>query len=75
MSSNNDHAQDRYDPPSVGSDWDEQFFSELNRGDVFRVIQNTDGKQYRKLDEGTAFDVKMQTEIKLEPQEKVYVKS
>ena len=75
MSSNNDHAQDRYDPPSIGSDWDEQFFSELNRGDVFRVIQNTDGKQYRKLDEVTAFDVKMQTEIKLEPQEKVYVKS
>ena len=26
----NDHAQDRYDPPSVGSEWEENFFSELN---------------------------------------------
>jgi len=73
--STNDHAQDRYDPPSVGSEWEEQFFSELNRGDVFRVLQSPTAKQYRKLDEGTAFDVKEQREIKLDPQEKVYVKS
>ena len=71
----NDHAQDRYDPPSIGSEWEEQFFSELNRGDVFRVLQIPTAKQYRKLDEGTAFDVKEQREIKLDPQEKVYVKS
>jgi len=71
----NDHAQDRYDPPAIGSEWEEQFFSELNRGDVFRVLQNPTAKQYRKLDEGTAFDVKEQKEIKLDPQEKVYVKS
>ena len=44
----NDHAQDRYDPPSVGSEWEEQFFSELNRGDVFRVLQIPTAKQYRK---------------------------
>tara|TARA_B100000287_G_scaffold399385_1_gene417612 strand:- start:1246 stop:1470 length:225 start_codon:yes stop_codon:yes gene_type:complete len=73
--STNDHAQDRYDPPSIGSDWEESFFSELNRGDVFRVLQSAASKQYRKVDEGTAFDVKEQIEIKLEPQEKVYVKS
>ena len=73
--STNDHAQDRYDPPSVGSEWEENFFSELNRGDVFRVLQSATSKQYRKVDEGTAFDVKEQREIKLEPQEQVYVKS
>ena len=43
----NDHAQDRYDPPSVGSEWEEHFFSELNRGDVFRVLQSPTAKQYR----------------------------
>ena len=73
--STNDHAQDRYDPPSVGSEWEENFFSELNRGDVFRVLQSATSKQYRKVDEGTDFDVKEQKEIKLGPQEKVYVKS
>ena len=71
----NDHAQDRYDPPSIGSEWEEHFFSELNRGDVFRVLQSPNAKQYRKIDEVTAFDVKEQREIKLEPQEQVYVKS
>ena len=73
--STNDHAQDRYDPPSVGSEWEENFFSELNRGDVFRVLQSATSKQYRKVDEGTAFDVKEQKEIKLGPQDNVYVKS
>ena len=73
--STNDHAQDRYDPPSVGSEWEENFFSELNRGDVFRVLQSATSNQYRMVDEGTAFDVKEQKEIKLGPQEKVYVKS
>tara|TARA_B100000287_G_C20166715_1_gene596503 strand:+ start:312 stop:536 length:225 start_codon:yes stop_codon:yes gene_type:complete len=73
--STNDHAQDRYDPPSIGSDFEENFFGELNRGDVFRVLQTSTGKQYRKIDEGTALDVKEQKEIKLDASEKVYVKS
>ena len=73
--STNDHAQDRYDPPALGSEWEENFFGELNRGDVFRVHQHAQSKQYRKLDEGTAYDVKERREIKLDAQEKVYVKS
>ena len=73
--STNDHAQDRYDPPALGSEWEENLFGELNRGDVFRVLQSATSKQYRKIDEGTAFDVKHQREIKLDASEKVYVKS
>ena len=25
----NDHAKDRYDPPSVGSDWEEQKYGDV----------------------------------------------
>ena len=30
----NDHAQDRYDPPKVGSEYEEEQFSEINPGVV-----------------------------------------
>ena len=38
----NDHAKDRYDPPSVGSEFDEDRFSEINPGEVFRLFMNND---------------------------------
>ena len=37
----NDHAKDRYDPPSVGSEFDEDRFSEINPGEVFRLFRDT----------------------------------
>ena len=32
----NDPAQDRYDPPKVGSEYEEDKFSEINPGELFR---------------------------------------
>ena len=29
----NDPARDRYDPPKVGSEFDEDYFSEINPGE------------------------------------------
>ena len=33
----NDHAKDRYDPPAVGSEFEEDKFSEINPGEIFRL--------------------------------------
>ena len=39
----NDHAKDRYDPPSVGSDWEEQKYGDVVAGEIFRLKPlNTD---------------------------------
>ena len=71
----NDHAQDRYDPPSTGSEFEEDKFSEINSGVIFRLFPNNDTKQYRKSNDNFAFDLKEQVEIQFKASEKVYVKS
>ena len=71
----NDHAQDRYDPPKVGSEYEEDKFSEINPGELFRLSANSDAKMYRKSNDNFAFDIKEQVEIQFDSNEKVYVKS
>ena len=71
----NDHAKDRYDPPSVGSEFDEDIFSEINPGEVFRLFMNNDSKIYRKTNDNFALDLKEGVEIQFDPNEKIYVKS
>ena len=43
----NDHAKDRYDPPSVGSDFDEQLYGDVVQGEVFRLKPLSTDKVYR----------------------------
>ena len=71
----NDQAQDRYDPPSTGSEFEEEKFSEVNPGVVFRLFPENDRKQYRKSNDSFALDLKEQVEIQFKANEKVYVKS
>ena len=71
----NDHAKDRYDPPSVGSEFDEDRFSEINPGEVFRLFMNNDSKIYRKTNDNFALVLKEGVEIQFDPNEKIYVKS
>ena len=71
----NDHAKDRYDPPSVGSEFDEDRFSEINPGEVFRLFMNNDSKIYRKTNDNFALDLKEGGEIQFDSNEKIYVKS
>ena len=54
----NDHAKDRYDPPSTGSEYEEIQFSEINPGVIFRLFPYSDSKQYRKSNDHFAFDIK-----------------
>ena len=71
----NDHAQDRYDPPKVGSEYEEDKFSEINPGELFRLFAKDNAKMYRKSNDNFAFDIKERVEIQFDSNEKVYVKS
>ena len=71
----NDHAQDRYDPPSVGSEYEKDKFSEINPGVIFRLFPGDNHTQYRKSNDNFALDLKGQVEIQFKADEKVYVKS
>ena len=33
----NDHAKDRYDPPGVGSDFEQQIYGDVIKGEIFRI--------------------------------------
>tara|TARA_R100000908_G_scaffold314_1_gene125 strand:- start:380 stop:601 length:222 start_codon:yes stop_codon:yes gene_type:complete len=71
----NDHAQDRYDPPSMGSDFDKEYFGDVNIGEVFRLRPTSDAKTFRKVKDGIAFDIKEEKEISLQSRDEIYVKS
>ena len=71
----NDPAQDRYNPPSIGSEFEEDYFSEINPGELFRLFPNNGQKMYRKSGDNFAFDIKERVEILFEARDKVYVKS
>jgi len=71
----NDHAKDRYAPPSLGSDFDKDYFGDVNIGEVFRLRSDNKAKSFRKVKDGIALDLKEQKEIQLEPRDEIYVKS
>ena len=71
----NDHAQDRYAPPSIGSDFDKDDFGDVNIGEVFRLRSDNKAKSFRKVKDGIALDLKEQKEIQLKPRDIIYVKS
>ena len=71
----NDHAQDRYDPPGVGTDWEKEYFGDINIGEVFRLRPDNDAKSFRKVKDGIAFDIKERKEISLQSRDEIYVKS
>jgi len=71
----NDHAQDRYDPPGIGSDFDKDYFGDVNIGEVFRLRPESSAKTFRKVKDGVAFDIKESKEVLLKPRDEIYVKS
>jgi len=71
----NDHAKDRYAPPSIGSDFDKDYFGDVNIGEVFRLRPDNKAKSFRKVKDGIALDLKEQKEIQLKPRDIIYVKS
>ena len=71
----NDPAQDRYNPPAIGSEFEEDYFSEINPGELFRLSPDNRQKMYRKSDDNFAFDIKERVDIQFGARDKVYVKS
>ena len=71
----NDHAQDRYDPPGIGTDWEKEYFGDVNIGEVFRLRPDSQAKTFRKVKDGIAFDVKELKEVQLGDKDEIYVKS
>jgi len=71
----NDHAKDRYAPPAVGSDFDKDYFGDVNIGEVFRLRPDNKAKSFRKVKDGVAFDIKELKEVTVGEKDEIYVKS
>ena len=71
----NDHAKDRYAPPSLGSDFEKEYFGDVNIGEVFRLRADSKAKSFRKVKDGVAFDLIERKEVQLQPRDEIYVKS
>ena len=71
----NDHAQDRYDPPGVGSDFDEHLYGDVVKGEIFRLKPINSEKSYRKVDELKCHDILENQTKQFDLKLKVYVKS
>tara|TARA_B100000287_G_scaffold303906_1_gene287065 strand:- start:18 stop:242 length:225 start_codon:yes stop_codon:yes gene_type:complete len=71
----NDHAQDRYDPPGVGSDFEQQIYGDVVAGETFRLKPLNSDKIYRKIDETICHDIEAGLSTRFNMDLKVYVKS
>ena len=73
----NDHAKDRYDPPAVGSEFEEDRFSEINPGEIFRLQPSDASTSYRKVNDlvGEEIGKAPPFEVQFDINTKVYVKS
>jgi len=71
----NDHAKDRYDPPKLGSDFDEHLYGDVVRGEVFRLKPLNKENSYRKIDEHICHDIVENQTKQFDAKLKVYVKS
>jgi hypothetical protein len=73
----NDHARDRYDPPKVGSEFEEDKFSEINPGEIFRLQPLNESTSYRKVNDlvGEEIGTIPRFEVRFDAKTKVYVKS
>ena len=72
----NDHARDRYDPPKVGSEFEEDKFSEINPGEIFRLQPLNESTSYRKVNDLVGEEIGIGGfEVRFDAKVKVYVKS
>ena len=71
----NNHAQDIYDPPSVGSDFEQQVYGDVVKGEIFRLDPKNSAKSYRKIDETICHDIQENLPTRFNMDLKVYVKS
>ena len=71
----NDHAKGRYDPPGIGSEFEQQQYGDVVKGEIFRIAPNNSAKKYRKIDEMICHDIEENLTTRFNADLKVYVKS
>jgi hypothetical protein len=73
----NDPVRDRYDPPKVGSEFEEDKFSEINPGEIFRLQPLNESTSYRKVNDlvGEEIGTTPPFTVRFDVSVKVYVKS
>ena len=56
----NNPSEDRYNPASIGSEFEEQLFDDINIGEIFRLYANNNEETqiYRKETETEVMNVK-----------------
>ena len=56
----NDPTQDKYNPTSIGSEFEQHLFDDINIGEIFRLYDNNNEETqlYRKETETEAMNVK-----------------
>ena len=59
----------------MGSDFDKEYFGDVNIGEIFRLRPDSQAKTFRKVKDGIVFDVKELKEVQLGDKDEIYVKS
>ena len=72
----NDPTQDRYNPSSIGSEFEEHLFDDINIGEIFRLYDNNNEETqlYRKETETEAMNVRTREVFVPEKRTTVYIK-
>ena len=75
MPNPNNPAQDTYNPPSTGADWEENSFSEINPGEIFRLSKNPNDPVHRKENDNQAMLLSNMTMVNVAANTKVYIRN
>ena len=72
----NDPTTDRYNPASIGSEFEEHLFDDINIGEIFRLYDNNNAETqlYRKETETEAMNVRTREVFVPEKRTNVYIK-
>ena len=72
----NDPTTDRYNPASIGSEFESHLFDDINIGEIFRLYDNNNAETqlYRKETETEAMNVRTREVFVPEKRTNVYIK-
>ena len=72
----NNPAEDRYNPTSIGSEFEDHLFDDINIGEIFRLYDNDDMETqlYRKETETEAMNVRTREVFTPDRKTTVYIK-
>ena len=73
----NDPAQDRYNPPAIGTEWEEEKFYSLQEMDIFyyNTEQGDGNLSYRKINQNQGQCIKTGELVNLTPHDVIYIKN